>query len=133
MLEEARSLRDRIGAKYLQIRGGPVDAAGARSFPTVHTLIDTSQPVDVLWSGIKKKTRWAIRQAEKTGVRIARDEGLGELEAFHRVYAVHMRGLGTPVMGLDAFRAMRSNLGASRLRLYLVNDGSQAIRSRNSR
>ena len=127
LLTQARSLRDVVGAKFLQIRGGPVDEPGLKSFPTVHTLIDTSLPVNFLWRAIKKKTRWAIRQVERVGIRIVRDEGLHEMESFHDVYAEHMRGLGTPVMGVDAFRAMRAYLGSSRLRLYLVKERSQLI------
>lgn len=127
LLMHARSLRDEIGAKYLQVRGGPVDKTGSNSFPTVHTFIDTARPGDALWSAVKKKTRWAVRQAEKSGVRVTCDEGLAELEAFYRVYAEHMRALGTPVMGVDAFRAVRTHLGRPRLRLYLVHEGRQLI------
>ncbi len=127
LLAHARSLRDQIGAKYLQVRGGPANEPGARSFPTVHTVINTCRPADMLWSAIGKKTRWAIRQAEKTNVRIDPDAELEGLEVFHGVYAEHMRGLGTPVMGIDALRAMRAHLGLARLRLYVVHEGQRLI------
>jgi FemAB-related protein (PEP-CTERM system-associated) len=127
LLAKARSLRDAIGAKYLQVRGGMVDQPGARSAPAVHTFIDTCQPVESLWSGVKKKTRWAIRQAEKADINIEHDADLAGLEAFYRVYAEHMRDLGTPVMGIDAFRAMRLHLGSQRLRLYLVRERQRLI------
>jgi FemAB-related protein (PEP-CTERM system-associated) len=127
LLAKARSLRDEIGARYLQVRGGMVDGPGAKSFPTVHTFIGTCQPVDALWSAIKKKTRWAIRQAEKVNISIEHNADLAGLEAFYRIYAEHMRDLGTPVMGIDAFRAMRSHLGCRRLRLYLVRERQRLI------
>ena len=127
LVAEARSLRDVIGARYLQVRGGMVDRPGAKSTPTVHTFIDTCQPADALWSGVKKKTRWAIRHAEKADISIEHDADLAGLEGFYRVYAEHMRDLGTPVMGIDAFRAMRLHLGSQRLRLYLVRERQRLI------
>jgi lipid II:glycine glycyltransferase (peptidoglycan interpeptide bridge formation enzyme) len=38
-----------------------------------------------------------------------------------------MRDLGSPVVGLDAFRAIRRHLGPQRLRLYLVHHGARLI------
>ncbi len=120
LLNEARALRDRSSAKYLQIRGGAIDEAGPITIPTVRTFILTSQSADQLWPAIKKKTRWAIRHAEKQGIAIERDSELRHLDAFYQVYAAHQRELGTPVMGLDAFRSLKNRLGLDRLRLYLV-------------
>ena len=127
LLVEARALRDAVDAKYLQVRGGPVDELGAKSFTTVHTLIDTSQSAESLWSGVKKKTRWAIGQAQRSQIRIEHDFELGNLDAFYRVYAQHMRNLGTPVAGKDTFQAIRTHLGAARLRLYLVKENETLI------
>lgn len=127
LLTEARSLRDKTGAKYLQVRGGMVDEPGPRRFVTVHTRIDTSQSVDTLWHAVKKKTRWAIRQAEKTGIRIEYDPDLTNLDAFYRVYAEHMRHLGTPVPGFDTFCALRVHLGTEHLRLYVVKEHEHTI------
>jgi FemAB-related protein (PEP-CTERM system-associated) len=127
LLAEARALRDSTGARYLQVRGGVVDRPGAISVPTVRTFIDTDRPTDALWSAVKKKTRWAIRQAEKTNICIDCDADLIGLEDFYRVYAEHMRELGTPVIGMDAFRAIRSHLGAQRLRLYQVRERQRLI------
>jgi FemAB-related protein (PEP-CTERM system-associated) len=130
LLAEARSLRDFIGARYLQVRGGAVDAVGAKTFPTVRTFIDTCRPVDALWSAIKRKNREAarlVRLAEKTDINIEHNADLGGLDEFYRVYAEHMRDLGTPVMGVDHFRALRSHLGSRRLRLYLVKERERVI------
>jgi hypothetical protein len=38
-----------------------------------------------------------------------------------------MRELGSPVIGLDAFRAIKRHLGAQRLRLYLIHHGTRPI------
>lgn len=120
LLSQARALRDACGAQYLQIRGGPVDGASCSSVPTIRTVITTDQPTDVLWAAIRKKTRWALRQAEKQPLRIEYDSRLEGLADFYVVYSTHMRDLGTPVIGFDAFHAIRAHLGAGRLRLYLV-------------
>ncbi len=96
------------------------DVSPDLSIPTVRTFILTNQPKDVLWAAVKKKTRWAIRQAEKQSITIEHDSTLGALGDFYLVYASHMRHLGTPVVGRDSFEAMRTHLGHARLRLYLV-------------
>ena len=127
LLTEARSLRDAIGANYLQVRGGMVDQPGSRSFITVDTVIDTSQAPERLWHAVKKKTRWAIRQVQKTQIRIERDADLGGLDVFYRLYAEHMRDLGTPVQGRDAFMALKRHLGQKRLRLYFVHENDKKI------
>lgn len=119
LLAEAMALRDRTRAHYLQIRGGPVDAP-ASTVPTVHTVIETRRDADALWSAVKRKTRWGIRQAEKQELSIEHDPQLAGLEAFYSVYATHMRDLGTPVFGVSTFRAMGEYLGRDRLRLYLA-------------
>ena len=111
LLQHARTLRDLIGAKYLELRGGPLDHPGDQASPTIRTLINTSQPPEVLWSAIKKKTRWAIRQAEKAAIHIDHDVTLAGMEDLYWTYAEHMRKFGTPVMGIGFFRAIRAQLG----------------------
>jgi len=127
LLEAARGLRDRLRARYLQVRGGAIDGAAATAMPTVRTFLATGQPADHLWSAIKKKTRWAIRQAEKQPLVVEQDADLRELPAFHRIYAEHVHALGTPVMGVDGLHALRHRLGTRRLRLYLVRHRGSLI------
>jgi hypothetical protein len=127
LLAEARSLRDAIGAKYLQVRGGTVDEPGPRSIMTVDTIIDTSQAPEQLWRAVKKKTRWAIRQVQRTKIRVERDADLSDLDLFYSLYAEHMRDLGTPVQGRDTFLALIRHLGQARLRLYFVLENDRKI------
>ena len=127
LLVEARALRDRLGVGYLQLRGGAVDRPAELVVPKIHTAIDTTRPIDALWAAVKKKSRWGIRKAEKQDLHVSHDTDLGGLDRFYRVYAAHMRDLGTPVIGLDAFHAMRHWLGAQRLRLYLIHHGTHLI------
>jgi serine/alanine adding enzyme len=127
LLEEALLTRDKTRSRYLQIRGGLTDRPADIIQPNVHTFINTSEATDKLWSAIKKKTRWAIRLAEKQDLTIEHDAGLSELADFYSVYAVHMRDLGTPVFGPEVFEAIVAHLGSDRLRLYLVRHGPNLI------
>jgi FemAB-related protein (PEP-CTERM system-associated) len=121
LIEAAIMLKEKLGARYLQIRGGPgEDAVPAAIVPTVQTVIPTARPVDAIWSAVKKKTRWTVRQAEKQDVRIKADPGLSRLEEFYHAYAAHMRELGTPVFGIETFTAIHSHLGRERLRLFVA-------------
>jgi hypothetical protein len=127
LLQHARTLRDSMRARYLQVRGGSIDEPASITIPTVRTVINTGQGIDQLWSAIKKKTRWAIRQAQQQDVVVDHDTQLHELEAFYSVYAAHLRMLGTPVVGWESFQSMGTRLGAERLRLYLVRHGGSLI------
>jgi FemAB-related protein (PEP-CTERM system-associated) len=127
LMEAARAVRDRVRAQYLQMRGGPVDIPGTVSSPTVRTIIETHRGPDALWAAVKKKTRWGVRQAQKQDLVVEHDSALAGLEAFYATYAAHMRDLGTPVFGVDVFRALREHLGRARLRLYVVRYRARLI------
>ena len=127
LLDHARSWRDSIGAKYLELRGGPSDQPGDQAFTIIRTFINTDRPPEILWRAIKKKTRQAIRQAEKAAIRIECDATLAGMDDFYWTYAEHMRTFGTPVIGIDFFHAIRAQLGKDRLRLYLVKDDRRLI------
>ena len=127
LVAAAQALRDRVRAQYLQIRGGPVEDEAAVTAPTVRTSIMTRRGRDASWAAIKKKTRWGVRQAQKQDIAIEHDPELAKLDDFYGTYAVHMRNLGTPVIGRDGFRALREHLGRPRLRLYLVRHRTRLI------
>ncbi len=127
LLTEARALRDTTGSRYLQIRGGMIDVQGDVIQPTVRTVIETAEPVETLWTAVKKKTRWAVRQAEQQDLSVTRDAPLTRLSDFYAAYAAHMRDLGTPVFGEGMFAAIVKHLGRERLRLYLVKHSGRLI------
>ena len=127
LLDHARSCRNSVGAKYLELRGGPLDHPGDQAFTTIRTIINTDRPPEILWRAIKKKTRQAIRQAEKTAIRIECDATLAGMDDFYWTYAEHMRKFGTPVVGIGFFHAIRRQLGRDRLRLYLVKEDPRLI------
>jgi serine/alanine adding enzyme len=127
LLAEARSLCERTGSRYLQIRGGIVDGQADIIQPAVHTIIATTDPIEKLWASVTQETRRAVRKAERQDLRVEYDPALTQLSAFYRAYAAHMRDLGTPVFGVEMFRAMASHLGPDRLRLYVVKHGGRLI------
>jgi serine/alanine adding enzyme len=127
LMTRARALRDSTGSRYLQIRGGHANTPADAVQPTVRTIIATSQPIELLWKAINKKTRWAIRQAERQELSIEHDVAFGELPNFYTVYAAHMRDLGTPVFGANVFSAILKHLGPDRLRLYLVRQQRRLV------
>jgi hypothetical protein len=127
LLTEARSLRDRTGSRYLQIRGGIIDRSAEVTHSTVRTLVATSEPIDKLWTGVSQQARRAVRKAESQDLSIEHDANLAELSAFYAAYAAHMRDLGTPVIGADMFDAMFTHLGRERLRLYVVKHAGGVI------
>ena len=94
---------------------------------TVHTVIQTRRNADELWSSVKSKTRWGIRQAEKEDLTIESDPELKALGEFYRVYAAHMRDLGTPVFSRRTFPSISQHLGSNRLRLYTANYKGELI------
>ena len=55
LLDHARSWRDSIGAKYLELRGGPLDHPGDQAFTIIRTFINTDRPPEILWSRDKKE------------------------------------------------------------------------------
>ncbi len=126
LLSEALRLRDSLRARYLQLRGGASNSS-ALIVPTVHTIIGTRQNVDALWSAVERRELVrGVRQAQKSSLRIEADPELSELDEFYRVYAAHMRDLGTPVFSREMFRAMKAHLGKGRLRLYLARYNGRA-------
>jgi Acetyltransferase (GNAT) domain len=127
LLAEAIALRDRMRSRYLQLRGGAMPDASGIVVPTVRTIIPTDGTLDALWAGMKQSCRRAVRKGEKEPVVVEQDPRLDRMEEFYTIYAAHMHRLGTPVMGIDAFAAMRAHLGRNRLRLYLVRKQGHVI------
>src|SRR5262249_15729135 len=62
LLEQAIIARDRSGARYLQIRGGPVSETSVHNAITVRTIVPTARPSDELWATLKQSCRRALRK-----------------------------------------------------------------------
>jgi FemAB-related protein (PEP-CTERM system-associated) len=62
-----------------------------------------------LWQAIGSKVRSQVKRPQKEGVEVR--FGPDQIEPFFRVFAHHMRDLGTPTQSLRFFQAMRDALG----------------------
>jgi FemAB-related protein (PEP-CTERM system-associated) len=92
-------------AKLLELRSRgelPVDLRVSHRKLTV--LLDLPATSEQLWSSLPAKLRSQVKRPRKDGVTVK--HGIGELAAFHEVFAYHMRDLGTPVMPKAFFQAI---------------------------
>lgn len=67
-----------------------------------HLRLDITDNPDMLWKNMDKKTRNAIRKAEKSG--LTTDRGLKYFEDFYKIFSINMRDLGTPVDKKEFFK-----------------------------
>jgi len=127
LLNAARSLGKERNARYVLLRHAEAIAGAAdRVVPTVRRIIDTSKPAAAILTEVKKKNRWAIRQAANKGFVVEQDLALERMEVFYALYARHMRDLGTPVMSMRYMLALKRQFGAARLKLFFVcRDGRE--------
>ena len=96
--------RDRV--KLLEVRSRvalPIDLPVSHRKITV--LLDMPDDPAVLWSSLPAKLRSQIKRPRKEGVEVR--FGANELPAFHRVFAQHMRDLGTPAQPQALFEAIQ--------------------------
>ena len=60
-----------------------------------HMKLKLDHNPEVIWKNLDKKTRNAVRKAERLGLKT--DMGLNYFEDFYRIFSINMRDLGTPV------------------------------------
>jgi FemAB-related protein (PEP-CTERM system-associated) len=103
---EARELR----AKLLELRSRvelPLELAASHRKVTV--VIDLAGTVEAQMKAFPAKLRSQVRRPFKEGLTVR--FGPNEVEPFYRIFARHMRDLGTPVMPRRFFDAIRAHLG----------------------
>ena len=105
---DAMAVRDRV--KLLELRSArelPVD------LPVSHRKITVVLPIEggaeAVFGRLKAKLRSQVRRPAKEGVEIRM--GADQVDAFHEVFAQHMRDLGTPAQGREFFRAIAREFG----------------------
>jgi FemAB-related protein (PEP-CTERM system-associated) len=99
---EAARIADESGAKLLELRSPrelPLDLSVSHRKLTV--VLDLPGDADALMRAFPAKLRSQVRRPEKEGVTYA--FGLEQVTPFHRVFARHMRDLGTPAQGRGLF------------------------------
>jgi FemAB-related protein (PEP-CTERM system-associated) len=102
---------DVTDTKLLELRARrplPIELPVSHRRITVLLDIPAGSP-QRLWQAIGSKVRSQVRRPQKEGVEVR--FGPDQLESFFRVFAHHMRDLGTPTQSLAFFAAMREALG----------------------
>ena len=110
LVNESVALAQRSGASLLELRSRnslPI------SLPASHRKITVTLPLpstaEVLWKQLDAKVRSQVRRPQKDGVEIR--FGPNEAEPFYRVFARHMRDLGTPTQPRRLFDAIAETFG----------------------
>lgn len=92
-------------SKLLELRSRrelPLDLPASHRKVTV--VLDVPEDSERLWQELKSKVRSQVRRPMKEGVEVR--FGADQVDAFHGVFARHMRDLGTPVQSVELFRAI---------------------------
>lgn len=108
---EARELAGRLGVGLLELRSRSaqdVDLAVSHRKVTV-VLEIPSGGAGALWKTLPAKLRSQVRRPQKEGMQTR--FGPDQLEPFYRVFARHMRDLGTPVQSRRLFAAIAETFG----------------------
>lgn len=108
LVGEAVARADRTGVKLLELRSRvelPLDLPASHRKITVLLDLPAGDP-KALWESLPAKVRSQIRRPQKEGVTVA--FGADQLDGFYRVFAHHMRDLGTPVQSRRLFEEILS-------------------------
>jgi FemAB-related protein (PEP-CTERM system-associated) len=98
LIGRASELANQHPGVLLEIRSRqPLDTSLEASHRKITVLLDlpTGDPRE-LWDGFRPKLRSQIRRPQKEGVSVR--FGADQLDSFYRVFAQHMRDLGTPTL-----------------------------------
>lgn len=105
LANEASRLATRTGVKLLELRSRtalPIELSVSHRKLTV--VLDLPPTPEALWTSLPGKLRSQIKRPRKDGVEVR--VGATELDAFYRVFAHHMRDLGTPAQPKALFEAI---------------------------
>jgi FemAB-related protein (PEP-CTERM system-associated) len=104
LLEEAKRITRRVGAKFLELRyrDEPVDPLQVKN-DKVTVVRPLSPDSEKMWAALGTKIRTKIRKAINAGM-TAEFAGAEFLDEFYALFCENMRDLGTPVYGRSLFR-----------------------------
>lgn len=112
LADHAAAMTKSDGAKVLELRSRH-DIGELSSFDVSHrkitVLMDSTGGSDALWKRLPSKLRSQVRRPQKEGVTV--QIGAGQVRAFYKVFAHHMRDLGTPVMPRGFFERVARQFG----------------------
>lgn len=99
--------------KHLEIRGGAIPPANAKSFLTYDThQLDLSRGVASIERGLDPSVRRAIRKAERSGMEITVERGANAMDAFYDLHGKTRRRHGLPPQPFGFFQSIATHLMA---------------------
>ena len=102
---EAVAIAARTGVKLLELRSRTaLPVALQVSHRKLTVVLDLPSDPDALWASLPGKLRSQIKRPRKDGVDVR--FGVEQLDAFHQVFAHHMRDLGTPSLPKALFEVI---------------------------
>lgn len=109
---EAAAMARRDGAKLLELRSRvELPLALPASHRKITVVLDLPSDPDALFKRFEAKLRSQVRRPQKEGVTVR--FGPDQVEPFFRVFAHHMRDLGTPTQGRRLFELIAETFGDS--------------------
>lgn len=113
LIEQAGALARQRRARFVELRNATSCACPRLTAVRSDKLrMSRSLPgqTDALWNSIPSKVRNQVRKGRSAGLSV-RWGGAELLDAFHNVFTINMRDLGSPAYGQRHFAAMLSHLG----------------------
>ena len=112
LLSATDRLAASLGVKYVEIRGATSKVAvdilrnpNYTSFQEYVTFrINLTQPVEVLWRNLNKKTRNATRKAMKKGVEVVEAKSVEQLRVYYTLYLKTQKRHGSPPHAFALFK-----------------------------
>lgn len=109
---EAAAMARRDGAKLLELRSRvELPLALPASHRKITVVLDLPADPEALFKRFEAKLRSQVRRPQKEGVTVR--FGPDQVEPFYRVFAHHMRDLGTPTQGRRLFELIAETFGDS--------------------
>ena len=112
--DEACRLADSAGAKLLELRSRvalPLDLPVSHRKITVVLDLPEGRDPARLWHALGSKLRSQVKRPQKEGLEVR--FGPDQVEPFFRIFARHMRDLGTPTQPRALFDALAQRFGDS--------------------
>ncbi|MGH7616595.1 MAG: FemAB family XrtA/PEP-CTERM system-associated protein [Gemmatimonadaceae bacterium] len=107
LADEAARLASQWRVKLLELRSRtPLPISLPVSHRKITVVRDLPADPDALWSSLPAKLRSQIKRPRKEGIEVR--FGAEQIEPFYRVFAHHMRDLGTPVLSKRLFETLQS-------------------------
>ena len=105
LLDDAVRLADQHRVRLLELRSrASLPTSMSVSHRKITVTLDLPDSEDALWRSLPAKVRSQVRRPEKEGVTVRL--GSDQVGAFYKVFAHHMRDLGTPAQSLAFFQAI---------------------------